>query len=124
MSKKNCAGTATIEGKRAMVDQMKQKTGLKMALQAVGLSKSSYFYDGKEKRTGQRQEYPLDPALTKILQAFKGYELTLGYRKVMDYIDFTLNQGHYNHKKVYRHMFELKILQPKRLKKQSKPKKE
>ncbi len=113
-----------------MVDQMKTKTGLKMALQAVGLSRSSYYYlpagrhgEGKEKRTGHRQGYPLDPALTNILMSFKGYELTLGYRKVMDYINFTLNQGHCNHKKVYRHMYELKMLQPKRIKKQSKPRK-
>lgn len=107
-----------------MVDQMKSETGLKMALQAVGLSKSSYYYEGKEKQHCPRQEYPLDPILTNILRSFKGYELTLGYRKVLDYIDFTLNQGHYNHKKVYRHMSELKMLQPKRIKKQSKPRKE
>lgn len=124
MSKKNCAGTATIAKKRAMVDQIKPETGLKMALQAVGLSKSSYYYEGKEKRTGQRQEYPLDPALTNILQSFEGYELTLGYKKVTDYIALTLSKGHYNHKKVYRHMYELKMLQPKRVKKQGKPKKE
>lgn len=124
MSKKNCAGSATVTKKRVMVNQMKPKTGLKMALQAVGLSKSSYYYEGKEKMTIQRQKYSLDPALTDILLTLKGYELTLGYRKVTDYIDFTLNQGHYNHKKVYRHMYELKMLQPKRIKKQSKPKRE
>ena len=107
-----------------MVDRMKMETGLKMALQAVGLSRSSYYYEGKEKRPCHRQAYPLDPTLTNTLLTFKGYELTLGYRKAMDYIDFTLKQGHYNHKKVYRHMSELKMLQPKRVKKQSKPKKE
>lgn len=107
-----------------MVEQMKAKTGLKMALQAVGLSKSSYYYEGKEEKSGQQQECPLDPTLTRTLLSFKGYELTLGYRKVMDYIDFTLSQGHYNHKKVYRHMYKLKMLQPKRIKKQGKPKKE
>ena len=107
-----------------MVDQMKPKTGLKMALQATGLAKSSYFYEGKENGAAHRQGNPLDPALTKTLLSFRGYELALGYRKAMDYIDFTLNQGHYNHKKVYRHMYELKMLQPKRIKKQSKPKKE
>ena len=107
-----------------MVDQMKLETGLKLALQAAGLSRSSYYYERKEKRDCPRPEYPLDPALTNTLLSLKGYELALGYRKVMDYIDFTLNQGHYNHKKVYRHMYELKMLQPKRVKKQSKPKKE
>lgn len=107
-----------------MVDQMKSETGLKLALQAAGLSRSSYYYERKEKRDCPRPEYPLDPALTDTLLSLKGYELALGYRKVMDYIDFTLNQGHYNHKKVYRHMYELKMLQPKRIKKQGKPKKE
>jgi len=107
-----------------MVDKMKSETGLKLALEAAGLSKSSYYYKGKEQRTGQRQGSPLDPTLTNILLSFKGYELTLGYRKAMDYIDFTLDRGHYNHKKVYHHMYELKMLQPKRIKKQGKPKKE
>lgn len=105
-----------------MVDQMKQNTGVKMALQAVGLSKSSYYYAGEEKLIDRRQKYSLDPALTNTLLSFQGYELTLGYKKVTDYIDLALNQGHYNHKKVYRHMFELKMLRPKRIKKQSKPK--
>jgi len=103
---------------------MKAKTGLKTALEAVGLAKSSYYYEKTGEKPGHRQKQPLDPALEKILLSFNGYELTLGYRKVMDYIDFTLNRGHYNHKKVYRHMFELKMLQPKRIKKQGKPKKE
>ncbi|MBU0672915.1 MAG: IS3 family transposase [Candidatus Margulisbacteria bacterium] len=124
MSKKNCAGTTTVAEKRAMVDQMKQKTGLKLALEAVGLPRSSYYYERTEKKAECRQKQPLDPTLKNILLSLKGYELTLGYRKTMDYIDFTLNRGHYNHKKVYRHMFELKMLQPKRLKKQSKPKSE
>ena len=116
--------TATVAEKREMVDQMKAKTGLKIALEATGLSKSSYYYESKEKKTVQRRECPLDPALTKTQLSLKGYELTLGYRKAMDYIDFTLKQGHYNHKKVYRHMFKLKMLQPKRIKKKGKPKQE
>lgn len=107
-----------------MVDQMKQKTGLKIALEAVGLARSSYYYESAEKKSRGRREYPLDPALMNILLSFKGYELTLGYRKVMAYIDIALEQGHYNHKKVFRHMSELKMLQPKRIKKQSKPKRD
>ena len=124
MSKKNCAGTATVGEKRVMVDRMKAKTGLKIALEAAGLSKSSFYYKSREGQTSDSKTWPLDAALTNTLLSFKGYELTLGYRKAMDYIDFTLNQGRHNHKKVYRHMFELKMLQPKRIKKQSKPKKE
>ena len=107
-----------------MIDQMKQKTGLKIALRATGLAKSSYYYKDRERQAGKRKTWPLDAALTDVLLSLTGYELTLGYRKVMDYIDFTLNQGHYNHKKVYRHMYELKILQPKRIKKRGKPKRE
>lgn len=107
-----------------MAKEMKPKTGLMIALQAVGLSKSSYYYKNKETQDNCRMEYPLDEDLKYILLSLSGYELTLGYRKTMDYIDFVLNKGHYNHKKVYRHMEALDMLQPKRIKKQSKPKKE
>lgn len=124
MSKKNCAGTASVEDKRKMADEIRAKTGLKIALEAVGLSKSSYYYNNKGKADKPGKEYPLDETLKFILLSLRGYELTLGYRKTMDYIDFILNKGHYNHKKVYRHMGILDMLQPKRIKKQSKPKKE
>ena len=107
-----------------MVDEMKAKTGIEMALKAVGLPKSSYYYKNKEAQASCAKEYPLDETLEHILRSLSGYELTLGYRKTMDYIDFVLNKGHYNHKKVYRHMDVLDMLQPKRIKKQSKPKKE
>lgn len=107
-----------------MVDEMKQRTGLKIALKAAGLSKSSYYYKSKGTSCGGKKEYPLDETLKLILLSLSGYELTLGYRKTMDYIDFVLNKGHYNHKKVYRHMDILDMLQPRRIKKQSKPKKE
>lgn len=107
-----------------MADQMVPKTGLKIALEAVGLSRSSYYYKNKEAQGGCAKEYPLDETLKDVLLSLSGYELTLGYRKTMDYVDFVLNKGHYNHKKVYRHMYEMDMLQPKRIKKQSKPKKE
>ena len=107
-----------------MVDEMKEVTGMKIALKATGLSKSSYYYKNKEIKCWAKKENPLDETLKLILNSFSGYELTLGYRKTMDYIDFVLNKGHYNHKKVYRHMDKLNMLQPKRIKKQSKPKKE
>lgn len=107
-----------------MVDEMKTKTGLVIALEAVGLSKSSYYYKSKEKPSNCKKEYRLDETLKYILLSLCGYELTLGYRKTMDYIDFVLNLGHYNHKKVYRHMDILDMLQPKLIKKPSKPKKD
>jgi len=103
---------------------MKVKTGIVIALQAVGLTKSSYYYKSNGGQDSCAKEYPLDETLEDILRSLSGYELTLGYRKTMDYIDFVLNKGHYNHKKVYRHMYEMDMLQPKRIKKQSKPKKE
>jgi putative transposase len=124
MSKKNCCGIAAVEDKRKMADEMKSKTGLAIALEAVGLSKSSYYYKSEKNDNKHSKEYPLDEKLRSILLSLSGYELTLGYRKTMDYIDFVLNKGHYNHKKVYRHMDILEMLQPKRIKKQSKPKKE
>ena len=107
-----------------MVDEMRSGTGLKIALETAGLSKSSYYYKNEEKADRHGKEYPLDETLKFILLSLSGYELTLGYRKTMDYIDFVLNKGHYNHKKVYRHMDKLDMLQPKRIKKQSKTKKE
>ncbi len=107
-----------------MVDEMKTKTGLRVALEAIGLSKSSYYYKKKDKANSIIKEYPLDETLKSILLSFNGYELTLGYRKTMYYIDFVLNKGHYNHKKVYRHMDILDMLQPKKIKKQGKPKKD
>lgn len=78
-------------------------------MQACGITKSVYYYKpvkGKDKR---RQ--PLDEFLVKKLKELKGYENTYGYRKV------TKKLGKYNHKKVYRHMKKLNILQPIKLKK-------
>lgn len=105
-----------------MVDEMKEKTGLPLALRATGLAKSTYYYSGEVRGQSPPLKYPLDPGLVETLQALAGYELTLGYRKVKDYIATTLQKGHYNHKKVYRHMKALGRLQPKRYKKRAKPK--
>lgn len=63
-----------------------------------------------------------DPELMAILNDFEGPEQTLGCVKATAYINY--NYGHlghwYNHKKVYRHMKELDILQPKQVKKPKK----
>ena len=42
-----------------MVDEMKAKTGIEMALKAVGLPKSSYYYKNKEAQASCAKEYPL-----------------------------------------------------------------
>jgi putative transposase len=91
-------------------DLMQQENiPLETALKALGLSKSSYYYQpnpSKDKRSKQ-----LDNTLVYKLKELTGYELVYGYRKV------TTLFKQYNHKKIYRHMKALKMLQPKKLKK-------
>ena len=87
---------------------------LQSALGYMDLSKSSYFYE-RHARQQRRQEYPLDAELEKLLLNLQGYELTLGYDKLTDY----LRQKHekiWNKKKVYRHMKVLQLLQRRRIK--------
>jgi putative transposase len=86
-----------------------EDVSLDIALKAFGLSKSSYYYQpnpSKDKRSKQ-----LDNTLVYKLKELTGYELVYGYRKV------TKLFKQYNHKKIYRHMKALKMLQPKKLKK-------
>jgi putative transposase len=94
-----------------MVKELAQEKNitLNIALKALGLSRSSYYYQpnpSKGKRTKQ-----LDNTLVYKLKELTGYELVYGYRKV------TTLLKQYNHKKIYRHMKALKMLQPKKLKK-------
>lgn len=80
------------------------------ALGYLELAKSTYLYAVK-RRSRSPRAYRLDPALTTALQQLTGYELTLGYDKLTDY----LRQKHrciWNRKKVYKHMKALKLLQP------------
>jgi len=90
-----------------MVDKLKS-SGLTLtdALKSVGLSKSSYYY---KPRT--REPRALDPQMVSELEKLDGYELTYGYRKVTEYLS-----GRYNHKKVLRHMRQLKMTQPRKIK--------
>jgi hypothetical protein len=78
-------------------DLMQQENiTLATALKALGLSKSSYYYQpnpSNDKRTKQ-----LDNTLVYKLKELTGYELVYGYRKV------TTLFKQYNHKKIYRHM--------------------
>jgi putative transposase len=83
---------------------------LKFALESFDLSKSSFFYQEKIRRS-KRSCKPLDPILSQHLLALDKYELTLGYSKITDYLKMNFN-CHFNKKKVYRHMKKLKLLQP------------
>ena len=87
---------------------------LKPALQYIGLSKSSYFYKSHP-NLNRNQPYSLDPVLKNVLLNLKGYELTLGYKKLKTYLYWT-HQVIWNKKKIYRHMRILHLLQPKRIK--------
>lgn len=75
------------------------------------MSKASYYY--VPQGAHDRRKRPLDNTLVALLQAITGYETTYGYRKV------TKKLIVYNHKKVYRHMEALNLLQPKKIKKKN-----
>ena len=82
---------------------------LSVALQVTGISKTAYYYSPKPE--SDRRKKPLDPELEAALKKIDGYEAVYGYRKITE--KFVI----YNHKKVYRHMKVLKMLQPRKLKK-------
>ena len=94
-----------------MVEELKDKgLNLKESLKTVGLAKSSYYY--KEKKRAKR---PLDPKLVNALNSLDNYELVYGYRKVTHWLK--RKKGIIaNHKAVLRHMQELGIIQPRKLK--------
>tara|TARA_B100000959_G_C14905665_1_gene592868 strand:+ start:455 stop:1354 length:900 start_codon:yes stop_codon:yes gene_type:complete len=115
-----------VKEKRHHVQVLSQrKVPTQIALQAIGLSRSSYHYKSVVKDKKDKRKAPLDPCLEALLLSLKGYELTLGYYKLADYIKHTYaDQGHwYNKKKVYRHMKALKLLQPKHIKRPKKKQK-
>ena len=82
---------------------------LRTVMKAVGISRSTYYYQTDAKDDHRKK--PLDEELKAKLERISGYELTYGYRKV------TKKLSGYNHKKVYRHMKKLNMLQPRKLKK-------
>jgi len=101
-----------------LLDQNGEKIPLKIALSVFELSKSSFFYQDKP-RQYKKSSKPLDPALSKRLLGLSKYELTLGYAKVTDYLSTNWGDS-FNKKKVYRHMKQLKLLQPKVIKRPKK----
>lgn len=86
-----------------------EKISLRIALMAMDLPRGTYYYTPVVNIDGRKRG--LDERLANRLMELKQYELTYGYRKV------TVLLEDYNHKKVYRHMKELRMLQPRRLKK-------
>ena len=87
----------------------KENISVHTALKALDLSKSSYYYQSNLNKESRTRE--LDDTLVSKLKELTNYELVYGYRKV------TVLFKEYNHKKIYRHMKALKMLQPKKIKK-------
>jgi len=85
-----------------------------VALEATMLKKTTYYYQRSFEKEDKRKR-PLDPVLVEKLGEIAGYELTYGYRKITKVLEV------YNHKKVYRHMYQLNRLQPRKLKKSRNP---
>ena len=85
------------------------------------MNRSSWYYSAKtlEQKKSHR---PLDTKLVEQLKGLTGYELTIGYRKTADYL-FAKHRFLVNHKKMYRHMKKLSLLQPKHVKRTKKSKK-
>jgi putative transposase len=86
-----------------------QEIKLSVALKVADLSKTAYYYESKPEN--DKRKKLLDPVLAAELKKIEKYETVYGYRKI------TKKFAVYNHKKVYRHMKVLKMLQPKKLKK-------
>lgn len=100
--------------KRQLVDGLKMEgKPLKTALEAVGMAKSSYYYQPVRKRKPRS----LDEALVKsINEARQGHAEVYGYRKVtmaLRAAGWTVNG-----KKVLRHLRALGLTQPRKLKAQ------
>ena len=82
---------------------------MKIALKAALISKGAYYYQPHPEK--DRRKKPLDVDLVARLKDLSDYELVYGYRKV------SKKFKHINHKKIYRHMKALHMLQPRTLKK-------
>ena len=98
--------------------QKSAKISVKKASAIFDLSRSSWYYSPREKEN-KGSSRPLDPNLIHQLRNLSGFALTLGYRKTAAYLWFEY-QVRFNHKKVYRHMQKLGLLQPKVMKRPQK----
>jgi len=100
-----------MEKRREIAQKLvtENQISLKIALKAMFLNRSTYYYGSKS--IVDKRKNPLDEKLVEQLKGLSGYDLVYGYRRV------TKKLKEYNHKKVYRHMKELKMLQAKKIKK-------
>ncbi len=80
----------------------------------MDLAKSTYLYQPTSSEKKERV-YRLDSSLEQALHQLSGYELTLGHRKLTYYLRDEHDQI-WNHKKVYKHMKHLELLQPRHIK--------
>ena len=98
--------------KRQMAEEL-MATGksLKVALEAVGMAKSSYYY----RSVGQRKPRSLDEALVRAIKEVReGHAEVYGYRKVT--MALRADEWTVNAKKVLRYLRVLGLTQPRKLK--------
>lgn len=98
--------------KRQMVERLiAEGKQLKVALEAVGLAKSSYYY----RTTGRRMGRSLDEALVEAINEVRqGHASVYGYRKVT--MALRADGWTINAKKVLRHLRALRLTQPRKIK--------
>jgi putative transposase len=98
--------------KRQMVKEMiAEGKSLKVALEAVGIAKSSYYYQPVRKRKPRVLDRALVEAIKEVRQ---GYAEVYGYRKVT--MALRANEWTVNTKKVLRHLRALGLTQPRKTK--------
>jgi putative transposase len=111
-----------VNQKRQYVSELQESAQIpiKTATLALDLNRSNWYYTPKKKEV-KRSTRPLDPGLIDRLSKLSAYALTLGYRKTAAYLGSEF-QVQFNHKKVYRHMNEMNLLQPKFIRRPKKKK--
>jgi putative transposase len=98
--------------KRQMVEElMIEGKPLKVALEAVGIAKSSYYYRPVRKRKPRALDEALVRAINEVRQ---GHAVVYGYRKVT--MALRAARWTVNGKKVLRHLRALGLTQPRKLK--------
>ena len=98
--------------KRQLVEElMTEGKPLKVALEAVGMAKSSYYY----RSVGQRKTRALDETLVRAIKEVRqGHAEVYGYRKVT--MALRADEWTVNAKKVLRHLRALGLTQPRKIK--------
>lgn len=108
--------------KRGFVQQLHNtaQISIERAAKVFDLDRSSWYYKPMLKQQ-KKSVRPLDSVLVEHLSKLSGFALTLGYRKTTAHLwqEFHMQ---FNHKKVYRHMNALDLLQPKVVKQKRKKK--